>query len=378
MAGMDERTELIGLIYEAALDRRVWPLVADRLADLMGAAACQISTHDVRTGAVVEVAPRVPPEALALYGNSWVHHNPLIAAGRRMPVGSVFSNHDLVPKDDFARTAIYNEFFAPLELDEAIGGTLAVDGPFSASFGVWRPARLDAFDRSDRALLEGLIPHLQRALQLNVRLAELEMARAASVELLDRLRQASLLVDAACHVLFANRPAEEILADRLGLQRSAASVLRADRRPDTAALHRLVARAAKPIADSDDSAGGRLRLSRGEVRAPLTVLVIPLRAEPHWVVRRRPAAILFITDPERTSDPTAKSLRQSFGLTRTEAAVALGVLSGGGLKAVAARLGIAPTTARTHLTAIFEKTGTRRQADLVRALLQNGSAVREE
>jgi DNA-binding CsgD family transcriptional regulator len=87
---------------------------------------------------------------------------------------------------------------------------------------------------------------------------------------------------------------------------------------------------------------------------------------------------LFITDPERTSNPTANSLRQSFGLTRTEAAVALGVLSGGGLKAVAARLGIAPTTARTHLTAIFEKTGTRRQADLVRALLQNGGAVREE
>ncbi len=215
MAGVDERTELIGLIYEAALDRRVWPLVADRLADLMGAAACQITTHDVRTGAVVEVAPRVPPEALALYGNSWAHHNPLIAAGRRMPVGSVFSNHDLVPKDDFARTAIYNEFFAPLELDEAIGGTLAVDGPFSASFGVWRPARLDVFDRSDRALLGGLIPHLQRALQLNVRLAELEMARAASVELLDRLRQASLLVDAGCRVLFANRPAEEILAHRI-------------------------------------------------------------------------------------------------------------------------------------------------------------------
>jgi DNA-binding CsgD family transcriptional regulator len=376
MGRQEEYAELIGLIYEAALDRRVWPLVADRLADFMGAGACQISTHDTRTGTVAEVAPRVPREALVNYANHWVHQNPLIAAGRRMPIGSVFSNHDLVRKDDFARTEIYNEFFSPLELDEGIGGSLAVDGPFSASFGVWRSARMDAFDQSDGVLLAGLIPHLQRALQLNIRVAELEMGRTASAEMLDRLRQASLLVDAACHVLFANRPAEAILADQLGLRRDAASVLHADRGMDTAALHRFVAKAANPVANGEDSAGGRLRLSRGELRAPLTVLVIPLRAEAHWLVLpRRPAAILFITDPERTNDPTAASLRQSFGLTRTEAAVALGVLSGGGLKAIAARIGIAPTTARTHLTAIFEKTGTRRQADLVRTLLQNSDVV---
>jgi DNA-binding CsgD family transcriptional regulator len=54
--------------------------------------------------------------------------------------------------------------------------------------------------------------------------------------------------------------------------------------------------------------------------------------------------------------------------------MAIEVLNGGGLKAVAARLGIAPTTARTHLTSIFNKTGTRRQAELVRILLQQRRA----
>jgi DNA-binding CsgD family transcriptional regulator len=111
-------------------------------------------------------------------------------------------------------------------------------------------------------------------------------------------------------------------------------------------------------------------LSRGGLRSPLSVLVIPLPVETYWLAPRRAAAILFLTDPEGTRNPTAASLRGSFGLTRTEAAMAIEVLNGGGLKAAAARLGIAPTTARTHLTAIFNKTRTRRQAELVRILLR--------
>jgi DNA-binding CsgD family transcriptional regulator len=378
MGGPNERTELIGLIYEAALDRRVWPAVADRLADLMGAVTCRISSYDCGARTAVGVAPRVPPEALRCYAEHWVHHNPLVAVGRRMPVGEVFRDRDLVTKQDFARTPVYNEFFAPLDMHEGIGAGLLVEGPIWAYLGIWRPARMDAFDPSDRTLLGGLIPHLQRAMQLGLRLTELEVTRTASAELLDRLRQATLLVDASCRVMFANRPAEEILANRLGLQCGAGRVLRTDRHADTAALHRLVAKAAEDVVDGQGSAGGRLRLLRGELRAPLSVLVIPLRAEAQWPVPHHPAAILFVTDPERASDPTAASLRRSFGLTRTEAAVALEVLNGGGLKVAASRLGINPTTARTHLTAVFDKTDTRRQADLVRALLQNGGMFREE
>lgn len=378
MDGPDERTELIGLVYEAALDRHVWPLVADRLADLMGAVTCRISSYDPGARTAAGVATRIPPEALYSYEDHWVHHNPLVAVGRRMPVGRVFRDRDLISKEEFVHTAVYNEFFAPLDMHEGIGAGLLVEGPSWAYLGIWRPARMDAFEQSDRALLAGLIPHLQRAIQLNLRLAELEMTRTASAEMLDRLRQALLLVDAACRVMYANRAAEEILANPLGLQRSAGRVLSADRHADTATLHRLVAQAAGDVVDREGSAGGRLRLPRGDARTPLTVLVIPLRAEAQWPVPHHPAAILFITDPERSGDPTAASLRQSFGLTRAEAAVALEVLNGGGLKAAASRLGITPTTTRTHLTAVFDKTDTRRQADLVRALLQNGGAFREE
>lgn len=143
--------------------------------------------------------------------------------------------------------------------------------------------------------------------------------------------------------------------------------MRADRHCEAAALYKLVAGASGRIADGEEGAGGRLRLSRGEEHAPLKFLAIPLRAETNWVPSRQP-------DPERRCNerrcnPTAASLRAGLGLTRMETALALEVLDGQGLKVAARRLGISPTTARTHLTAVFDKTGTRRQAELVRMLL---------
>jgi hypothetical protein len=96
----DARNELIGLIYEAALDRPVWSLVADRLADLMHAEIGQISCYDVTTQTGVDVSPRVPPQALRSYADHWVHRNPLIALGQRKLVGEMFSLHDLMPKSD--------------------------------------------------------------------------------------------------------------------------------------------------------------------------------------------------------------------------------------------------------------------------------------
>ena len=65
-------------------------------------------------------------------------------------------------------------------------------------------------------------------------------------------------------------------------------------------------------------------------------------------------------------------------MTSAEAAVAVEVLEADGLRAVASRLGISLATARTHLAHVFDKTGTRRQAELVRLLLRGQPAVRED
>jgi DNA-binding CsgD family transcriptional regulator len=58
-----------------------------------------------------------------------------------------------------------------------------------------------------------------------------------------------------------------------------------------------------------------------------------------------------------------------------EAALALEIVKGDGRDAAAARLGISLSTARTHLSRIFEKTGAGRQAELVVLLNREGLSV---
>lgn len=61
-------------------------------------------------------------------------------------------------------------------------------------------------------------------------------------------------------------------------------------------------------------------------------------------------------------------LRHLFDLTSAEAALAVALLGHGDLQQAAAALGITEGSARTRLQAVFEKTDTHRQVDLLRML----------
>jgi DNA-binding CsgD family transcriptional regulator len=64
------------------------------------------------------------------------------------------------------------------------------------------------------------------------------------------------------------------------------------------------------------------------------------------------------------------------GLTTVEAGVVVEVIQGGSREDVARRLGVAVATVRTHLARIFERTGVRRQAELVRLALNGDTPLR--
>jgi DNA-binding CsgD family transcriptional regulator len=115
-----------------------------------------------------------------------------------------------------------------------------------------------------------------------------------------------------------------------------------------------------------------MALARPVPRRPLSVLVAPLTIESTWFVTGRPAAIVFVADPDSAPRTGQGQLRDLYRLTSAEATVAIAIARGQGLQAVADELGISLTTARTHLQHVFEKTQTRRQAELVRLIAASG------
>lgn len=84
---------------------------------------------------------------------------------------------------------------------------------------------------------------------------------------------------------------------------------------------------------------------------------------------RRPAVILIISDPQSRLRRRLADMQQRWGLTTAEVALAKALVETGSRKAAADQRGVSDATARAQLTSIFDKTGVRKQTDLVRLLL---------
>jgi DNA-binding CsgD family transcriptional regulator len=179
---------------------------------------------------------------------------------------------------------------------------------------------------------------------------------------LDYLETCVFVLDADSRIHFANAAAKRLfengrLSTRNGLLSS----------PDGAeitALRRIVKQCVEASA-SGPAAMTFHRLGDGEDALCLALVAVRQAAGRS---ADKPLVMLFATTPCEASLPDTRQLRSQFGLTDAQARLAIEIARGEGLKACAQRLGIAMSTGRSHLKQIFEKTETRRQAELVRLI----------
>jgi DNA-binding CsgD family transcriptional regulator len=119
-----------------------------------------------------------------------------------------------------------------------------------------------------------------------------------------------------------------------------------------------------------------LALKRSEDDPPIFAHLVALAESSDAECSGGPAVALLVIDVERYIVPALAAFATRHGLTRAEARV-LGAIAGGqGLIEAAKQLGVGATTARTHLSRIFSKTGTSRQTELIRLFLGGRRAMR--
>ena len=169
-----------------------------------------------------------------------------------------------------------------------------------------------------------------------------------------------MVLDAAGGVQRANTAAERLLAQGRGL-RLAAGRLSAVQPTAAAVLEALIRQAG--LADPTQRRGGSMPLSAGREGLPLSVTVAPVGLQPMPVLGDHAAVIVCLTDLSAGVAPPEDGLRSLFGLTRSEARVALGLFEGLGAREIAEAQGVSFHTVRAHVAHIFEKTGVSRQAN---------------
>lgn len=366
----DAVLDLVGAIYDAALDGNRWPNVLERIDDAIGGRTL-FGLYDPASGLSSLLSPRIDPMRVQdLLG--WAPRNPLLPLGIGRTPGEVFTIGDFITRDTFTGSEFYNEWWQPAGFDtEPLTTNLLVDHAATGILTSHRSTNLPSYGSSEKRLFATLARHLVRAVALQRRTHQFDVTGRAALAGLDGLDQGFIFTDAQSHPVFVNRRARELLdaADGLTLDAGRLAAIDGD---DGSRLQGLIGSCR---ADHPDRIGGEISVRRSPGRMPLQVQVT--QAGDDWMAgtlplatARRSCAIVLVTDPEPAIRTRLDSLRARYGLTRAEAIFALEIVKGDGRKATAARLGITDGTARSHLSKIFDKTGVSRQAELVRLLLQ--------
>lgn len=345
-----------------------WTAFLVRLCDALHGCAANFMLYSAASGHCnVSVFARTDPSAIDEYHRHWWREDAWrnAAGPEHLRPGSVMIGDAAIARDRFTRTAFYNEFGRRYDIAQCLAGIVETSPNSITNLSVNRSDSSPRFDSSDADLLRGLIPYIQRAVQVHRRLAGAELMALHANAVLDRLPHGVIFVGAEGTVLGTNRVADDILRDRDGLTCDRGE-LRAATAPLTNRLRAALLAAVRAREGEAIEAGGGFLLSRSPLRRPLSVVVAPLPAGRGEIAPHSAVAVVFISDPDRAPAPDVDAIRSMFGLTPAEAQLVRCLAGGLTLEQAAVRLGLRRDTVRSRLKIVFQKTDTHRQADLLR------------
>jgi DNA-binding CsgD family transcriptional regulator len=361
--------QLVLRIYESGSND--WDPLLREVKQFLGSSATALISYDFKhnRGSVL-LGGGHNQKYLRTYASGHAHQNPWLARERDYrPPGTVHIGEQLVSEQQLVRSRFYTQWLETEDLHHRLCAVLSREHSTAVFLEAMRPRQAAGFSHDDVERCRSLLPHLQRALRMYRRMAELEFERDAAFRALDQLPWGVVFVDEHHHRLLANRHADEILMAGDGLT-SRGNTVRAQLADESARLDRLLSTALDPTGRPGSSAGGTLSITRPSGAPPLSVVVVPLDIKTEALGERHPIAAIFVTDPDIPLDGSNQQyLRELYALTTGEARLASWLLQGKSVEEAATAIGITVNTARAYLKRIYQKTGVRRQPELVRLLL---------
>lgn len=342
-------------IYEAAIVAERWKGVLDRLAHIANA-----------EGALLFAAARGNPRWLSSDNirariEAWVNSpfyqdNP--RGQRLVPTREprFLTDLDAFTPEELEREPFYTNFLRPNGLGWCVGTSVHSPAGDTLVLSIEKAYNKGPVPRQVAEQLDPLRPHLARAALLSARFG-LERARA-TVESLNLIRLPAAVLAYGGKVLAAN---EALLGYAPDIRIGGGSQLEFANQ----AAQSLFAGAWE--GRSIYSGGGSIPVRRTRAREAFVVHLLPMRGLGRDVFSGA-ELLLYVTPVIQQPGPPPQILQALFDLSPAEARVAAMIADGCSVDATAHALSIKPNTVRVQLKAIFSKTGTNRQAELVSLL----------
>jgi DNA-binding CsgD family transcriptional regulator len=347
MPSVPREVPLTSLAHRALLGEADWQDLLDRARQVLPNGKAVLFFHDAGSarGAFsfasgTEEGFRRAYEAYYARINPWMPH----AAIR--PLGRVVQADRMLPRAGLRKTEFYADFLAPQDLETGLGVTIRRENGCNFLFSVLGADCEEAEMRQAQHTLQSVVPALRLAFETYRRRPDLlgEPDGLAGLRVTHADDEAvRLLGTAPCLSL---DPAGRL---RCGLP-AVAEWIEAELAAwgmDAAPTQR-VFHLPRP--------GGALPLR-------LTVLRSDGRGTSYF---RGPECVILFEDPAASIPVAVAEFCRMHGLSRAEARVVAGLVRGLTPVEIAAESGVSLPTVKTQLRGIFERTGLRRQVEVVR------------
>jgi DNA-binding CsgD family transcriptional regulator len=362
----EQLSRLIGEIYDATLDPALWPRVLEAIASFVPVSAVNLFAQDaMKKSANVFYMHGLDPAYVQSYFDKYIKITPLFPAALFFEPGYIIAEDDIMPRAQLRSTRFFKEWVEPQGYIDSLATILEKSAVSCAVFSVLRHKRDGMVDERARRGMELIVPHVRRALLIGKVIDLHKVEAAALADALDGLAAGMFLVDGIGRIVHANVSGHRMLAEGDVLRTVGATLSVVDGAAERALLDSFTA------AQSGDGAIGLKGIAvtlSGPEDLPYVAHVLPLTAG----VRRQAgnrysaAAAVFVHQATLDGSTPFETIARHFRLTPAELGVMLAIVQIGGVPEVAPVLGISEPTVKTHLQRVFEKTGTNRQADLIK------------
>ena len=364
-----ELSRVIGDIYDASLDPALWPNAIESICGYVGAASASLHSQDSISRATDALfwwgRASSAPHYFQIYLEKYGKINPIFPGVIFFDVEQPVAVPDVISCEEFVQTRFFCEWLAPQSLMDGLFSNLEKGATSCALFTAMRHAEQGQVDERMRHRFELITPHVRRAMLIGKVIDLHRIEAAVLADSLDELASGVIIVDSTGRIIHANASAHRLIAEGNVLRAASGRIAALDLQSSQSLLGVFAA------AQAGDAAVGRkgiamaLTARTGE-RYVAHVLPLTSGARRKAGVSYAATAAMFIRKAalDRPSPPEA--VASQFALTPVEVRVLFAVVEIGGVPEVAPVLGISEQTVKTHLHHIYEKTATKRQADLVK------------
>ncbi|MFS8036886.1 helix-turn-helix transcriptional regulator [Xanthobacter sp. AM11] len=372
MGEIDHYSRLIGDVYELSGDPQQWGILLEGVTRFIDGRVGQLAVFSLKQ-------QRKPtwrvwghdPQAYKTFLYRHATEDPRLSYILSNP-GRVICGEDGVDPDQFRASALFREVVEPMDLEHSLVSYFAQEADVMATVCAMRGRAQGPFGAGEKHKLGLVVPHLRRAFELYALLDEAKAKVGDIAAALDIVDAGIFLVDAEMRVAHVNRAGDAMMKEGDVLLRAGKLAFRDDRSSrqvaGAVALALAAARGEAELPHAEHMEVPRPQSDEGSFRVSLHPL--PAATGAARLATRSQIAVV-VRAPGRSGADVARRLQTTFRLTPSEAALAAALAVGASLADFAQQRNVALSTARSQLKALYEKTGTGRQGELVARLRES-------